>query len=584
MNKPIFCFKTLTVTLLAGLIPVLFLAACAPNSQEKSSPTSSDRQVGSDSTITPGATTPGATTPGAPAPTTPQRQVANAPQMMAEADTKAESLKMPEDIAKPEEGELEEFNTEQYNLIVENPFQPVTVSPLSTFSIDVDTASYSNLRRFISQKTLPPVDAVRIEELINYFPYDYPQPEGDKPFSVTTEIAQTPWNAKHQLVSIGLQGKSLVTEELPPSNLVFLLDVSGSMEDPNKLPLLKSSFQLLVNELGEKDRVSIVVYAGAAGMVLPPTPGNQKDKILAAINDLQAGGSTAGGEGIKLAYEVAKQNFIPSGNNRVILATDGDFNVGVSSDGELVRLIEDYRERGVFLTVLGFGMGNLKDAKMEQLADKGNGNYAYIDSLLEAKKVLVSEMGATLLTIAKDVKIQVEFNPAKVQAYRLIGYENRRLRDQDFNDDTKDAGELGAGHSVTALYEIIPTGVKSDVNLPTVDPLKYQQNLVEGTAYNSNELMMVKLRYKAPNENESKLIQQPVVEKQVSFANASNNLKFAAAVAEFGIILRDSSYKGSATFAEVLKLAKESQGVDLEGYRAEFIRLVEKTQAIAPKK
>jgi len=577
MNKPIFCLKTLTLTLLAGLIPVLFLAACAPNSQETSRPASSDKTLGSDATITPGATT-----PGTPAPATPQEQVANAPQMMAE--TKAESLKMSENIAKPEEGEIEDFNTEQYNLIVENPFQPVAVSPVSTFSIDVDTASYSNLRRFISQKTLPPVDAVRIEELINYFPYDYPQPEGDKPFSVTTEIAQNPWNSKHQLVSIGLQGKSIVAEELPPSNLVFLLDVSGSMEDPNKLPLLKSSFQLLVNELGEKDRVSIVVYAGGAGMVLPPTPGNQKDKILSAINELNAGGSTAGGEGIKLAYEVAKQNFIPSGNNRVILATDGDFNVGVSSDGELVRLIEDYRERGVFLTVLGFGMGNLKDAKMEQLANKGNGNYAYIDSLLEAKKVLVREMGATLLTIAKDVKIQVEFNPAKVQAYRLIGYENRQLRDQDFNDDTKDAGELGAGHSVTALYEIIPAGVESDVNLPTVDPLKYQQNAVDATAYNSNELMMVKLRYKAPNENESKLIQQPVVENQVSFADASNNLKFAAAVAEFGMILRDSPYKGSATFAEVLKLAQESQGVDLEGYRAEFIRLVEKSQAIAPRK
>lgn len=586
MNKPIFCFKTLTLTLLAGLIPVLFLAACAPNSQETSRPASSDRQMGSDATTTPGASTPApaTTTPGTPAPATPQEQVANAPQTMADSET--QSLKIRQDIAqvKPEEGEIEDFNTEQYNLIVENPFQPVTVSPLSTFSIDVDTASYSNLRRFISQKTLPPVDAVRIEELINYFPYDYPQPEGDKPFSVTTEIAQNPWNSKHQLVSIGLQGKSIVAEELPPSNLVFLLDVSGSMEDPNKLPLLKSSFQLLVNELGDKDRVSIVVYAGAAGMVLPPTPGNQKDKILSAINELNAGGSTAGGEGIKLAYEVAKQNFIPSGNNRVILATDGDFNVGVSSDGELVRLIEDYRERGVFLTVLGFGMGNLKDAKMEQLANKGNGNYAYIDSLLEAKKVLVREMGATLLTIAKDVKIQVEFNPAKVQAYRLIGYENRQLRDQDFNDDTKDAGELGAGHSVTALYEIIPTGVESDVNLPTVDPLKYQQNAVDATAYNSNELMMVKLRYKAPNENESKLIQQPVLENQVSFANASNNLKFAAAVAEFGMILRNSQYKGSSSFEEVLKLAKESKGVDLEGYRAEFIRLVEKSQAIAPRK
>jgi Ca-activated chloride channel family protein len=567
MNKPTTIFRSLTATLLAGLLPVLFLAACSPSAQEKSRSSSRDEPVAMEEITSEPAL--------APAPV---------PQMMAESQT--QSLKMRGDIAqvKPQDIEAEEFNTEEYDLIEEHPFKQVTVSPLSTFSIDVDTASYSNLRRFISQKTMPPVDAVRIEELINYFTYDYPQPEGNKPFSITTELSQAPWNPKHQLVSIGLQGKRLQTEELPPSNLVFLLDVSGSMNNPNKLPLLKSSFQLLVNELGEEDRVSIVVYAGAAGVVLPPTPGNEKDTILEAINNLEAGGSTAGGEGIKLAYELAKQNFIPSGNNRVILATDGDFNVGVSSDAELVRLIEDYRERGVFLTVLGFGMGNLKDSKMEQLADKGNGNYAYLDNLLEAKKVLVSEMGATLLTIAKDVKIQVEFNPAKVQAYRLIGYENRQLRDQDFNDDTKDAGELGAGHSVTALYEIIPTGVESDVNLPEVDALKYQQNTVDETAYNNDELMLVKLRYKAPDEDTSQLIQTPVMAKAVPFADASNDLKFAAAVAEFGMVLRDSEYKGSASFEEVLKLAKESKGVDLEGYRAEFIRLVETARAIAPKK
>ena len=583
MNKPLGIFKSLTATLLVWLLPLLFLAACAPTTQE------SNRSAGStestSSSDRPNSTVEeGEAAPAAPLPSNAQRLVSNSAPMMAE--TKAGSLKIQGDIAqpKPEDSESEEFNTEEYDLIEEHPFKQVIVSPLSTFSIDVDTASYSNLRRFLSQKTLPPVDAVRIEELINYFTYDYPQPEGDRPFSITTEISQAPWNPKHQLVSVGLQGKRLQTEDLPPSNLVFLFDVSGSMNDPNKLPLLKSSFQLLINELSEKDRVSIAVYAGAAGLVLPPTPGNEKDKILEAINNLEAGGSTAGGQGIKLAYEVAKQNFMPSGNNRVILATDGDFNVGISSDAELVRLIEDYRERDVFLTVLGFGMGNLKDSKMEKLANKGNGNYAYLDNLLEAKKVLVSEIGATLLTIAKDVKIQVEFNPAKVQAYRLIGYENRQLRDRDFNDDTKDAGELGAGHSVTALYEIIPTGVASDVNLPNIDPLKYQENTVDAAANNSDELMLVKLRYKAPDEDVSKLIQQPVIAKQVSLANASNNLKFAASVAQFGMMLRDSQYKGSASFEEVLKLAKESQGVDLEGYRAEFIRLVEKARAIAPPK
>ena len=475
-------------------------------------------------------------------------------------------------------------NTEEYNLINDNPFKVVKSNPLSTFSIDVDTASYSNLRRFITQGQLPPKDAVRIEELINYFTYDYPQPKANNPFSITTEISDSPWNNQHQLVHIGIQGKDIVTENLPPSNLVFLLDVSGSMNSANKLPLIKSAFELLVGELTEKDTVSIVVYAGAAGVVLPPTKGSEKDKILAAINNLEAGGSTAGGEGIKLAYDLAKRFYQSSGNNRVILATDGDFNVGVSSDAELVRMIENYRDEGIFLTVLGFGTGNFKDSKMEQLANKGNGNYAYIDNLLEAKKVLVTEMGGTLLTIAKDVKIQVEFNPAKVQAYRLIGYENRLLRSQDFNDDTKDAGELGAGHSVTALYEIIPVGVESNVNLPGVDELRYQNNQVDRAAYNSDELMLVKLRYKQPKATTSELIKQPVVDKGVSLNDASNDFKFAAAVAQYGMILRGSQYKGDASFNEVLKLANQSKGLDLEGYRSEFINMVQSSRKLMEKK
>lgn len=472
-------------------------------------------------------------------------------------------------------------NTEQYNRIEDNQFVTVKNQPLSTFSIDVDTASYSNVRRFINEGQLPPKDAVRIEEMINYFTYDYPQPNGDRPFTISTEISQTPWNPKHKLVQIGLQGKRIASENIPPSNLVFLIDVSGSMEEPNKLPLLQTSFRLLTNQLTAKDKVSIVVYAGNAGLVLPPTPGNEKQKIISAIYKLKAGGSTAGGEGIKLAYNIAKQNFLPSGNNRVILATDGDFNVGISSDGELVRLIEDYRNQGVFLTVLGFGMGNLKDAKMEQLADKGNGNYAYIDNLQEAKKVLITQMGGTIFTIAKDVKIQVEFNPTKVQAYRLIGYENRILQAEDFNNDKKDAGELGAGHSVTALYEIIPVGVQSDVKLPQVDPLRYQQNQVDSQAYKNNELMLVKLRYKAPKDTTSQLITQPLIDRNLPFTNASNNLKFAAAVAEFGMILRNSEFKGGANFEQVLELARQSKDVDLAGYRTEFINLVEKTKSLA---
>lgn len=471
------------------------------------------------------------------------------------------------------------FNTEDYNRIHENPFQRPLTAPLSTFSIDVDTASYSNVRRFISQGQLPPKDAIRIEELVNYFAYDYPQPEGDRPFSVTTEVATTPWNPSHKLVQIGLKGKEL--ETVQPSNLVFLVDVSGSMHSPNKLDLVKKSLCLLVNELDAQDRVSLVVYAGQAGVVLPPTPGNQKAKIRQAIDQLTAGGSTAGGAGIQLAYDLARRHFRENGNNRVILTTDGDFNVGISSDAELERLIEQKRDQGIFLTVLGYGTGNYKDNKMELLADKGNGNYAYIDTLLEAQKVLVQDLRSTLFAIAKDVKIQVEFNPAKVQAYRLIGYENRLLRAEDFNDDQKDAGEIGAGHSVTALYEIIPTGVKPDVQLPDVDPLKYQQAIAPSTAATSPELMQVKLRYKAPRGQTSQLIQQTIEDRTHSVTSGSNNLQFAAAVAMYGLVLRESEYKGSANLQQVLNLAQQSTGRDQAGYRRAFIQLVQRSQQLS---
>ncbi|MEH2056637.1 MAG: von Willebrand factor type A domain-containing protein [Nostoc sp.] len=481
------------------------------------------------------------------------------------------------------------FNTENYNRIDDNPFHRVSNDPLSTFSIDVDTASYSNVRRFITQGELPPKDAVRIEEMINYFTYNYPQPKGDsgqsdRPFSVTTEVAAAPWNPQHKLVQVGLQGKRLESETLPPSNLVFLIDVSGSMDDPNKLPLVQQSLKLLVNKLRPEDRVSLVVYAGNAGLVLPATPGSQKSKILAAIDRLEAGGSTAGGQGIELAYKIAKQNFLKSGNNRVILATDGDFNVGVSSDADLTRLIEQKRDQGIFLTVLGFGTGNYKDGKMEQLADQGNGNYAYIDTLLEAKKVLVNDLRGTLFTIAKDVKIQVEFNPAKVQAYRLIGYENRLLQNQDFNDDKKDAGDIGAGHSVTALYEIIPTGTKSDVKLPEVDPLRYQRSGETAVNPGGNELMQVKLRYKLPQDSTSQLITQTIQDDDLRTDQIpSTNLRFAAAVATFGMLLRDSEYKGNANYDLVMNLATQGKGEDREGYRGEFIRLVEQSRGLIAK-
>ncbi len=464
-------------------------------------------------------------------------------------------------------------NTEGYSPIDENPFLRPASNPLSTFSIDVDTASYSNVRRMITEGTTPPKDAVRLEEFINYFPYNYAKPQGDQPFSVNTGVTAAPWNPQHKLVRIGLQGQQLATP--PPSNLVFLLDVSGSMNAPNKLPLLKQSVCLLVQQLSAQDKVSIVVYAGNAGLVLPPTSGDQKQKIMAAIDQIEAGGSTAGGEGIELAYKQAQSAFLKDGNNRVILATDGDFNVGPSSDGELVRMIEAKRDRGIFLTVLGFGTGNYKDSKMEQLADKGNGNYAYIDTIGEAKKVLGEDLRGTLFTIAKDVKIQVEFNPAKVQAYRLIGYENRALRDQDFNDDRKDAGEIGAGHRVTALYEIVPTGV-NDVKIPAIDPLKYQKvdpavNAASGIASDSDELMQVKLRYKAPNSDTSQLIAKAIVDR---VSDADPDTQFASSVALFGMILRDSEYKGQAGIPDVLRLATAGQADDRNGYRSEFMRIV----------
>lgn len=473
----------------------------------------------------------------------------------------------------------EDFNTEDYAHISENPFRLARENPLSTFSIDVDAASYTNIRRFIQgQGQKPPTDAVRIEEMVNYFVYDYPQPEGDHPFAVVTEVGAAPWNTDHRLVHIGLQGKAIDAANRPASNLVFLLDVSGSMHSPDKLPLLKQAFSLLVNELGEEDRVAIVVYAGAAGLVLPSTPGSQRDAILDAIASLEAGGSTAGAAGIQLAYQVAQEHFVEGGNNRVILATDGDFNVGTSSDSELIRLIEEKREQGTFLTVLGFGTGNLKDNKMEQIANHGNGNYYYLDGELEAKKVLVNELGGTLFTIAKDVKIQVEFNPLHVASYRLIGYENRLLANEDFADDTKDAGELGAGHTVTALYEIIPVGAESDADVRSQGDLKYQDQTVNATAQASGELLTVKLRYKQPDGDTSQLIERPVLASAAW--EPTDDFYFSAAVAAFGMILRGSEHRGEATVDQVLALAKDALGDDPGGYRASFVDLVETYRGI----
>lgn len=474
-----------------------------------------------------------------------------------------------------ERAEQYRWNTESYAHIVENVFLKPQDNPLSTFSIDVDAASYSNIRRHLNNGSLPPVDAVRLEEMINYFTYDYPQPDNDEPFSITTELSECPWNKDHNLLHIGLQGQDIDMEDLPPSNLVFLIDVSGSMRPENKLPLLQQSMKLLVNELREQDRVAIVTYAGNAGLVLESTSGSEKEKIIRAIDGLSAGGCTAGAKGIITAYKVAKKYFTKGGNNRVILATDGDFNIGVSSDGEMTELIESKRDDGIFLTVLGFGMGNYKDSKMEILADKGNGNYAYIDNINEAKKVLVKGLRGTLFTIAKDVKIQIEFNPLRVKGYRLLGYENRILAKEDFNDDTKDAGELGAGHTVTALYEIIPAD--SEEKLASVDDLKYQVVMIPVNAIESQELANIKLRYKQPDGKVSKLIEQAQLDEPVKLSRASDNLRFSAAVAEWGMMLRDSQFRGDGSYEQVLKLANNAMGDDDSGYRGEFIKLVEKS-------
>jgi Ca-activated chloride channel family protein len=471
-----------------------------------------------------------------------------------------------------------QFNTEDYDAITENRFYETTQNPLSTFSIDVDAASYSNMRRFIKNGQKPPKDAVRIEELVNYFDYEYPEPKGEHPFEVITEISECPWQPQHRLLHVGMQGKHIATENLPPSNLVFLIDVSGSMNESNKLPLVQASIKLLTDQLRDQDRVAMVVYAGAAGLVLPSTSGGDKRKIKDALDQLKAGGSTAGGEGIRLAYEVARQNFVKGGNNRVILATDGDFNVGASSDADMVQLIEKERESGVFLTVLGYGIGNYKDNKMQQLADKGNGNHAYIDDISEAQKVLVKEFGGTIFTIAKDVKLQIEFNPAKVQGYRLIGYENRVLNKEDFNDDKKDAGELGAGHTVTALYEIIPVGVESKF-LAKVDDLKYQKGELK-SAGNAKELCTIKLRYKKPDGDASRLLEKPVVDHHIALQKSSNDFRWSAAVAEFGMLLRQSEFRGEATYAHCKQLAQGAKGKDENGYRRELIEMIGVMQSV----
>ncbi len=476
------------------------------------------------------------------------------------------------------EAVVEEFDTESYAHQPENGFRVASREPLSTFSIDVDTASYSNVRRFLTGGHAPPAGAVRIEELVNYFDYGYAPPTGDEPVAVHVEVAGCPWNTDHRLARIALKGREIDFDRRPVSNLVFLLDVSGSMQQQNKLPYVKDSLRLMLDRLGENDRVAIVVYAGAAGLVLPSTTADRKETILAAIDNLQAGGSTNGAGGIRLAYDVATENFVKGGTNRIVLCTDGDFNVGPSSESELVNLIEGEAKRGVFLTVLGFGMGNYQDSKMEQLADKGNGDYAYIDTLNEAKKVLSERLSGTLITIAKDVKIQVDFNPAKVAAYRLIGYENRTLAAADFKDDKNDAGEIGAGHAVTALYELIPPGqpVPGDV-----DPSKYQATAAPTPASDTDELLTVRLRYKRPDEDASVPFEVPVKDAGEAFDDASGDFQFAAAVAEFSLLLRRSQYAPKANWDSVREIAAGAKGEDSHGYRAEFLTLVDRAAKLS---
>jgi Ca-activated chloride channel family protein len=473
-------------------------------------------------------------------------------------------------------------NTEAYDQIVDNPFIRTTQENLATFSIDVDTASYANVRRFLNLNQLPPRDAVRIEEMVNYFNYDYAQPSGNAPIAPNMEVAAAPWSPTHRLVRIGIKAREVNANRRPPSNLVFLIDVSGSMNSPEKLPLVKAGLNMLVEQLGENDMVSMVVYAGNSGLVLAPTSGTRKEVIRQAIDRLEAGGSTNGGAGIQLAYNQATVNFLRNGVNRVILMTDGDFNVGVTNQGDLTRLIQDRAKSGVFLSVLGFGMGNIKDSTLERLADQGNGNYAYIDNMTEARKVLVEEMSGTLVTVAKDVKIQVDFNPAKVEAYRLIGYENRILRSEDFNNDAKDAGDMGAGHTVTALFEIVPKG--GDVP-GSIDPSKYTQPVVRNSADARNalgsvsdETLTLRVRYKQPDSDTSQRMDVPLVDRGNAFTRATPDFRFAAAVAEFGMILRDSPFKGTARMDSVLDIAGGSRGQDRNGYRAEFLTLVQKAK------
>jgi len=474
-----------------------------------------------------------------------------------------------------------DFNIENYASVQENGFKNTDDQPLSTFSIDVDNASYSNIRRFINMGQLPPKDAVRIEEMINYFDYDYEQPNDKKPFSVITEVATCPWNNSHKLMLIGLQGKEIEKENIPPSNLVFLIDVSGSMNNPNKLPLVKSAMRMLVDELRPQDKVSIVVYAGSAGIVLDATPGSNKKKIIEAIDNLNAGGSTAGGEGLKMAYKIAEENRIEKGNNRIILATDGDFNVGVSSDSEMEQIVSSNRDKGTFISVLGFGMGNYKDNKLEIISDKGNGNYSYIDNIQEARKIFIKEFGGTLFTIAKDVKLQIEFNPSKVKAYRLVGYENRLLNPEDFKNDKKDAGEMGSGHQVTALYEIIPAGAEESI--PGIDPLKYQKKEQASNHNFQNEVATLKLRYKKPDESSSIADSITIVEPKDRQTITSSTFKLTAGITQFGMMLRDSEFKGNSTVENTVELIKSGRGADEEGYVGEMIRMIESAQALGLK-
>ena len=469
---------------------------------------------------------------------------------------------------------------ESYSTIVENTFNDAKDKPLSTFSIDVDAASYSNVRRYINGGQLPPKDAIRLEEMINYFNYKMGGPVNNDPVAIHTELSTAPWNPKHQLVRIGLKAKTIDTSKLPPSNLVFLLDISGSMGEVNKLPLVKSAMKMLVDMLRPQDRVAIVVYSGEAGLKLASTPGDKKEEIKDAIDALEAGGSTAGGAGIKLAYKIARDNFMPKGNNRIIMATDGDFNVGDASDGDMETLITHEQYSNVPLTIMGFGMGNLKDSKMEILADKGHGNYAYIDNITEARKTLVDEFGGTLFTVAKDVKVQVEFNPAVVQAYRLIGYEDRLMNKEDFNNDQKDAGDMGSGHTVTAFYEIVPVGVKDDYAM-SVDPLKYQKPLPVATGSASDDVLTVKFRYKDPTSAVSNMREAMVKNTPVEFNRTSPDFRFAASVAEFGMLIRDSQFKQKATFDQAIGIARAAKGEDEDGYRSEFVRLAESAKLLA---